>query len=174
MSGYRTWTPGEILTANNVQDYLQNQTVMVFSTSAARGSAIVSPSEGMLTWLEDLNKYQYYNGSNWTDLIAVTAVSSKSADYTVASTDANTILITTASSAVTITVPDVFIVGDVVQVVRNGAGSAIISAGTGITSWAGIGTAGTALDFFIDTQYSAAAVIKTAANEYRVIGRIGV
>lgn len=174
MSGYRTWTPGEILTANNVQNYLQNQTVMVFASSSARSSAVLTPLEGMLTWLQDSNKYQYYDGSDWADLIAASSVSSKSSDYTVTANDASTVLVTTASSAVTITVPDVFIVGDVVQVIRNGAGSAIISAGTGITSWAGIGTAGTALDFFIDTQYSAAAVIKTAANEYRVIGRIGV
>jgi hypothetical protein len=174
MSGYRTWTPGEILTASNMQEYLQNQSVMVFASSAARGSAILSPAEGMLTWLEDSNKYQFYDGSSWSDLIAASSVSVKTADYTVTANDADTVLVTSSTATITITVPDVLTVGEVVQVIRNGAGSAVISAGTGVTSWAGIGTAGTALDFFIDTQYSAAAVIKTASNEYRVIGRIGV
>jgi hypothetical protein len=203
MSGYRTWTPGEVLTASNVQNYLQDQTVMVFSSSSARGSAIISPEEGMLSWLQDDNKYQYYDGSAWEDLITdlsggtdgqpyvsngtapasfgdmkaeyvSTTVTDKSSSYTITASDANTIITTSGTAHVTLTVPDLLSIGDVVQVVRNGAGSAIISAGTGVSSWAGIGTAGTALDFYVDTQYAAAAVVKTAANEYRIVGRISV
>lgn len=203
MSGYRTWTPGEVLTASNVQNYLQDQTVMVFSSSSARGSAIISPEEGMLSWLQDDNKYQYYDGSAWEDLITdlsggtagqpyvsngtapasfsdmkaeyvSTTVTDKSSSYTITASDANTIITTSGTAHVTLTVPDLLSIGDVIQVVRNGAGSAIISAGTGVSSWAGIGTAGTALDFYVDTQYAAAAVVKTAANEYRIVGRISV
>lgn len=68
MSGYRTWTPGEVLTASNVQNYLQDQSVMVFASSAARSSAIVSPDEGMLTYLSDNNTIQYYDGAAWNTI----------------------------------------------------------------------------------------------------------
>lgn len=203
MSGYRTWTPGEVITASNVQDYLQDQTVMVFASSSVRSTAVIVPTEGMLSWLEDSDKYQYYDGSAWQDLITdltggtagqpyvsqgaspaqfgdmkaeyiATTISSKTADYTIVAADANTIIETSGTAHVTITVDDVLSTGDVVQVIRNGAGSAIISAGSGVSSWAGIGTANTAADFYIDTEYAAAAVVKTDANEYRVIGRISV
>jgi hypothetical protein len=46
-----------------------NQSVIVFSSSAARGSAITAPIEGMVTYLEDTNVYQFWNGSAWTNLI---------------------------------------------------------------------------------------------------------
>lgn len=203
MSGYRTWTPGEVITASNVQDYLQDQTVMVFASTSVRSTAVVVPTEGMLSWLEDSDKYQYYDGSAWQDLITdltggtagqpyvsqgaspaqfgdmkaeyiATTINSKTADYTIVAADANTIIETSGTAHVTITVDDVLSTGDVVQVIRNGAGSAIISAGSGVSSWAGIGTANTAADFYIDTEYAAAAVVKTDANEYRVIGRISV
>jgi hypothetical protein len=203
MSGYRTWTPNEIITASNVQNYLQDQTVMVFPSSAVRATAIPVATEGMLSWLEDSNKYQYYTGAAWTDLITdltggtvgqpyvsngtapaqfgdmkadyiSTTKTEKTSSYTITAADANTIIQTTGTAHVTITVPDLLAVGDSVQIIRDGAGSAIIAAGTGITSWAGIGTANTAAQFFIDTRYAAAAVVKTDANEYRVIGRISV
>lgn len=203
MSGYRTWTPGEVITASNVQDYLQDQTVMVFASNAVRSTAVIVPTEGMLSWLEDDNKYQYYDGSAWQDLITdltggtagqpyvsqgaspatfgdmkaeyiATTINAKTADYTIVAADANTIIETSGTAHVTLTFDDVLATGDAVQVVRNGAGSAILAAGSGVTSWAGIGTANTAAEFYIDTEYAAAAVVKTDSGEYRVIGRISV
>jgi len=53
MSGFRTWSPGEVITASNINDYLQNQAVMVFADAATRTSTISVPLEGMLSWLED-------------------------------------------------------------------------------------------------------------------------
>jgi hypothetical protein len=55
---------------------------------------------------------------------------------------------------------------------RNTAGTVFITAGTGITSWAGAGTAGTNVTYFIHTPYAVASVIKTASQEYRVIGQV--
>lgn len=203
MSGYRSWTPGEVLTASNMQDYLQDQSVMVFADSTARGTAILSPNEGMITWLEDVNKYQYWNGSVWSDVInalgaagttgqafisngtadaafgdvkaefIALTIQNKSAAYTAVAGDTNTVLNFTASGTVVIpnVLPDI---GDRVDVLANTTGTVTISAGTGITSWAGSGTAGTAISYYIDTPYAAASIIKTAANEYRVIGRVSV
>jgi hypothetical protein len=47
-----------------------NQAVISFATTTARDAALPSPSEGQLVWLEDANKYVYYTGSAWADLIA--------------------------------------------------------------------------------------------------------
>lgn len=201
MAGYRSWVPGEVLTADNVQDYLQDQTVMVFADSTARGTAILSPTEGMLTWVEDANKYQYWNGSAWTDVInalgaagtsgqafvsAGTAdagfgdvkaefisltLQNKTAAYTAVAGDANTVLNFTASG--TVVIPNVLSdIGDRIDIFANTTGTVTIAAGTGVTSWAGIGTAGTAVTYYIDTPYAAASVLKTGSSEYRVIGRI--
>jgi hypothetical protein len=62
---YKVFTNGSVLQASEINDNLMRQSVMVFSNAAARTAAITSPLEGMLTWLEDLNIYQYYNGSAW-------------------------------------------------------------------------------------------------------------
>ena len=66
MSGRKTFTAGEVLQAADVNDYLMDQSVMVFAGTAARGSAIPSPTEGMVTYLEDSNAVEVYNGSAFT------------------------------------------------------------------------------------------------------------
>ena len=202
MSGYRTWTPGEVITASNVQDYLQDQTVMVFADSSVRATAIPVPTEGMLSWLEDQDQYYYYSGSDWEQLnpalsggtqgqpyvsngtasasfqdvkaeFIATTLTTKTAAYTAVEADTNTAL--NFTSAATVTIPDVMTsVGDRIDILANTTGTVTIVAGTGITSWAGAGTAGTANAYYIDTEYAAASVMKTAANEYRVIGRVSV
>ena len=65
---YKVFTNGSVLNASEINDNLMNQSVMVFSNSTARAAALTAPVEGMLTWLEDSNKYQNYNGSAWVDL----------------------------------------------------------------------------------------------------------
>ena len=63
----QVFTAGEILTAANMND-LSDATVMVFDDSAARGSAIPTPSEGMVTYLKDTNQVQAFNGSAFAPL----------------------------------------------------------------------------------------------------------
>lgn len=59
--GYKTYAAYDILTAAQVQGYLQDQTTMVFASSAARSAALVSPTQGMRSFLSDSNTYwQYY------------------------------------------------------------------------------------------------------------------
>jgi hypothetical protein len=45
------------------------QSTAVFSNAAARTAAITSPVEGQVTYLEDVNSYQFYNGSAWVGLV---------------------------------------------------------------------------------------------------------
>jgi hypothetical protein len=65
----KVFTAGEVLTAADVNSFLMDQSVMSFATSASRGSAIASPVEGMVTYLEDNNSYQSYDGSAWVGLV---------------------------------------------------------------------------------------------------------
>jgi hypothetical protein len=66
---YKVFTNGSVLNASEINDNLMNQSVMVFSNSAARTAAITSPVEGMLTWLEDVNRYEVYT-TTWVELIS--------------------------------------------------------------------------------------------------------
>ena len=59
---------GEVLSATDVNNSLMNQMVMTFAGTAARGSAIASPTEGMLTYLADSNTFEYYNGTSFVGL----------------------------------------------------------------------------------------------------------
>jgi hypothetical protein len=54
------------LDASDVNTYLMDQSVMTFGGTAARGSAIPTPVEGMVTYLEDSNSLQLYDGASWT------------------------------------------------------------------------------------------------------------
>lgn len=69
-SGRKVFSAGSVLSAADVQNYLQDQAVMVFAGTAARGSALGSAtvSEGMVSYLNDANQIQHYNGSAWLPL----------------------------------------------------------------------------------------------------------
>ena len=66
---YKVFTNGSVLQASEINDNLMRQSVMVFSNAAARSAAITVPLEGMLTWLEDVNRFENYNGSAWVQLV---------------------------------------------------------------------------------------------------------
>jgi hypothetical protein len=56
------------LDASDVNTYLMDQSVMTFAGTAARGSAITTPVEGMVTYLEDSNTFQYWDSDSWDNL----------------------------------------------------------------------------------------------------------
>jgi len=65
-AGYKLFNTGDVLTAAQVNTYLQEQTVMVFASSAARSSALSGVlAEGMVSYLQDTNAVEVYNGSAW-------------------------------------------------------------------------------------------------------------
>jgi len=66
---YKVFSNGDALTGGELNTYLMNQAVISFASTTARDAALPSPSEGQLVWLEDSNKYVYYTGSAWSDLI---------------------------------------------------------------------------------------------------------
>jgi len=70
--GFKDFTVGEVLTSADVDGYLMQQTVMRFADSGARGSALgtatgtaVPLAEGMVSYLDDQNRIEVYDGTGW-------------------------------------------------------------------------------------------------------------
>jgi hypothetical protein len=161
----KVFTAGEVLTAADVNSFLMNQAVMTFADASARTSAIPSPSEGMITYLNSTDTLQFWSGTAWTDLIVnasriVTGTSDKAGNYTLVAADENTYIRSTGS-AITITVPDVLANGESVNFIQAGAGQ-ITFAGSGVTINSKSGNLKTA------AQFSGATITKVGGAYYLV------
>ena len=67
-AGYKLFASGDVLTADQVKTYLQQQTIMVFASDGDRDTALNSvKSEGMFVYITGDNTLQYYDGSSWND-----------------------------------------------------------------------------------------------------------
>ena len=65
-AGYKLFNTGDVLTAAQVNTYLQEQVVMVFADSTARTTALSSVlAEGMISYLKSDDTIYVYNGSSW-------------------------------------------------------------------------------------------------------------
>jgi hypothetical protein len=68
-AGYRLFNTGDVLTAAQVNTYLQQQVIMVFADSSARTTALSGVlAEGMFSYLTGTNAFQYYDGAAWADV----------------------------------------------------------------------------------------------------------
>jgi hypothetical protein len=66
-AGYKLFNTGDVLTAAQVNTYLNEQTVMVFADSAARTTALSGVlSEGMMSYLQDTDSVEVYDATSWT------------------------------------------------------------------------------------------------------------
>jgi len=64
VAGYREFQTGEVLTAANVNNFLMNQSVMVFADATARTAALSDVlAEGMLTYNLDTAALEVYDGT---------------------------------------------------------------------------------------------------------------
>jgi hypothetical protein len=61
--GKKTFVAGEVLLAQDVNGYLMDQSVMVFGGTAARSSAIPTPTEGMMSYRTDDDVVEVFDGS---------------------------------------------------------------------------------------------------------------
>ena len=67
MAGYKEWAIGTVVEAGDFQGFIQNQTVMVFDTAAARTTALTGVvAEGMTSYRKDDNIVEFYDGTAWT------------------------------------------------------------------------------------------------------------
>lgn len=68
-AGYRDFTAGQVLTAAQVDNYLQEQVTMVFANAAARDAALLTvKAEGMVTYQLDVNTLTVYTGAVWSNI----------------------------------------------------------------------------------------------------------
>jgi hypothetical protein len=67
--GYRRWIPGEVITADNIQQYLMDQSVQRFEDATARTSALTGYlAEGMLTYLDSTKSLEVFNGTDFVPI----------------------------------------------------------------------------------------------------------
>lgn len=57
--------PGAVLTASQVNTFLADQSVMVFSSDAERSTEIPAPIEGMQSYLLSTARNEFYDGAFW-------------------------------------------------------------------------------------------------------------
>lgn len=137
--GRKTFVAGDILTAAQVQGYLQDQAIMVYSGTGARGTGILSPSEGMFVYLTDSDNLTYYNGSTWLtypqSLSGVTLTTPILTNPTITNGTATLTTMVAPEEVVNITA-------------NNPSGTVTLDAGTvGITYWSGTATGNWTLNF---------------------------
>ncbi len=64
-AGFKTFVNLTTLPASDVNNYLMEQSLMVFASAAARDAALTSPAEGMHAYLSDVNQVTVYDGTSW-------------------------------------------------------------------------------------------------------------
>lgn len=81
-AGFKTFNTGDVLTASDVNTYLQQQVTMVFANATARTSALSGVlAEGMMSYLQDTNQVEVYDGASWVavgNIGDITAVNTNS------------------------------------------------------------------------------------------------
>lgn len=167
--GYKTFQNGYPLPASDLNNYLMDQVVATFASATERDSYLTAPIEGQLCWLNDSNKYVYYTGAAWADLISTPTpgVSEQTGTtYTIVAGDAQTTVFVNNASGTTVTIDDEIAVGERIDFVQKGAGAITFAAGAGVTL--------NSKDSLLSTaaQYAAATVIKEATNTYYLIGNL--
>jgi hypothetical protein len=70
-AGVKLFSSGDVLTAAQVNTYLQDQVIMRFATTAARDAAFGGAgeptlAEGMFAYIDADNTVYYYTGSAWS------------------------------------------------------------------------------------------------------------
>jgi hypothetical protein len=199
-AGYKLFATGDVLTAAQVNTYLNEQTVMVFADSSARTTALSGVlAEGMMSYLQDTNAVEVYDGSSWVsvgssgDITGITTgtdsglsggVTSGTATlrlklefdaetgttYTLVAGNLNQLVTLNNASPITLTVPpSVFSAGDVINIAQIGAGQVTLAQGAGVTITS---TGATASAPKLRAQHSAASIICTASNTFLVVGDI--
>jgi hypothetical protein len=165
---YKVFSNGDALTGGELNTFLMNQSVISFATTAARDAALPSPLEGQLIWLEDTNKYVFYDGTTWLDLVDQFAGwSDKSANYTIVVADRGTTIRSTGS-AMTVTVNNVLTQqGDRIDFIQAGAGQITFAAGAGVTLSSADSQLKTA------KQFAAASIIFGGSGVYYLVGQLG-
>jgi hypothetical protein len=147
---YKTFANGFPLPASDLNNFLMNQSVIVFADSAARGTAIPSPVQGMLTYLVDTSSYESWNGSafvsisNPGDITAVTAGTGLTGGGTSGDVTLNLDTAAVIPSSTVTTAQDLIVADGASSVTRLGVGTddQVLSVVAGEVAWADAGGGG--------------------------------
>ena len=74
---FKTFANGFPLPASDLNNFLMKQSVIVFADEAARTAALSSPTEGMVTYLEDDNELYKWTGASWVNIAAPSPVTTE-------------------------------------------------------------------------------------------------
>jgi hypothetical protein len=171
-----TWTADQTFSAVVNFDMVANAKAGVnnFQNPTARNSAIPSPTNGIVCFVrqEDdgtvINQVQYYHNGEWRYAYDAFSFLTKTADYTIEKKDSGKTIMVTSSDDVVITVPanstTPFIVGQKIEIVRNGIGNVSIAGALGVT----INSKN--LNKKIAAQFSGAVLTKVDTNTWLLIG----
>jgi len=130
-AGKKTFTAGEVLTASDVNTYLMEQSVMYFGGTAARSSAIPTPSTGMTTYIgvtgtASIPQIETYTGSEWQTPYGSTLLATR--DVTAAATVAFDNVFTSTYLNYFVTVSGIASLNTMMTMRFRQAGSAIATA----------------------------------------------
>jgi hypothetical protein len=139
-AGFRTFAVNEVLTANNVQNYLMDQSVMVFASTVARDAAIGAATDGMVAYTTDTGTVWRYNGLSWlpwsqmptayTPTLGGASLSSGALVYSINSnvmTIHGRLFITSVTGLITFTMPSGFTINTTATPATSVVGSALFT-----------------------------------------------
>jgi len=110
--GFYDFTPGQVLTAAQVDDYLMRQAVMRFADASARTTALSGVLvEGMMSYLKDTNTVEVYDGTAWVGVGGVnygTATGGDSSATITVGGESYTMLTFLSSATLTVTKAGIF------------------------------------------------------------------
>lgn len=163
---YKVFSNGNALNASELNTFLMNQSVMTFATASARNAALGTPTQGMLVYLDDVDRYFWYDGTKWLKLLSP-ELFDISNNYAILASDEGRTIRSTAG-AVNVTINNVLTQpGDRIDFVQAGAGQITFIAGSGVTlSSKGARTKTAA-------QFSAVSVLFGGSGVYYLIGDLG-
>ena len=169
--GRKVFTAGEVLTAANVQGFLQDQVVQVYDDATDRSTVLgTAVTEGMVTYLKDVNTVQVYDGTNWVVVTSDPTITDQTAPYTIQESDANQYVRITNAGTVTIANTTNFDPAQNVALFADGTALTIV--GDGNVTLSGDGLSGRAVIFTSQDQFDLIGIVCIGTDSYRVVGNI--
>ena len=149
-AGYKLFNTGDVLTAAQVNTYLQEQVVMVFANATARTTALSGVlAEGMVSYLQDTNAVEVYNGSAWvgigssgdlTEIVAGTGITVTSGTGPIPTVALTTPVAATngGTAQTTYTTGDLLYASGTNTLAKRGIGSTgqVLTVSGGVPTWA--------------------------------------
>lgn len=170
--GRKVFAAGEVLTAANVQGFLQDQAVMVFDDATDRATVLgTQVAEGMVTYLKDVNTVQVFDGSSFKVVTSDPTLTTLTAStYNLEDTDAGQYLQFTNATTVTINTATAFTAPQQVAIFADGATLTIV--GDGVVTLSGDSLSGTGVSFESNGQFELIGIVCLGTNSYRIVGNV--